>query len=342
MKGKTKNYKCDICNYYTVRLTDYKRHMESNKHKKEKLSKNDVPDKKEMFECECGKQYKFRSGLSRHRPICSVYLSTVFDDENLKESSIYENEFYEKNNDEITNFTKNVNLLTSKNVKNYEKTISHVENSISEYGNNIKNNTKSDEMDKCEIKGLLGDIAQQLKELKELKDSHQITNNNYVLNLNMFLNENCKNAISLQDFVNQITFVFDDLKDSSWRSKVLLNNLDSLQLENRPFHCVDSVTQQVVMKNGSEWQKGSTEDIVSTLDSCGKHIQKQFGPQWESQYPEWTNSEKYSRQYMNLWCNISKQPTLSQLQEEVRLVSNETTLKTQQLKQNEEKSLLTM
>ena len=197
-------------------------------------------------------------------------------------------------------------------------------------------------MDKCEIKGLLGDIAQQLKELKELKDSHQITNNNYVLNLNMFLNENCKNAISLQDFVNQITFVFDDLKDSSWRSKVLLNNLDSLQLENRPFHCVDSVTQQVVMKNGSEWQKGSTEDIVSTLDSCGKHIQKQFGPQWESQYPEWTNSEKYSRQYMNLWCNISKQPTLSQLQEEVRLVSNETTLKTQQLKQNEEKSLLTM
>jgi hypothetical protein len=96
------------------------------------------------------------------------------------------------------------------------------------------------------------------------------------------------------------------------------------------------------MKNGSEWQKGSTEDIVSTLDSCGKHIQKQFGPKWESQYPEWTNSEKYSRQYMNLWCNISKQPTLSQLQEEVRIVSNETTLKTQQLKQNEEKTLLTM
>ena len=89
----------------------------------------------------------------------------------------------------------------------------------------------------------------------------------------MFLNENCKNAISLEDFVNQITFVFDDLKDRSWRSKILLNNLDSLQLENRPFHCVDSETKQVVMKMGVR-QKGSTDDIVSTLDSCGKHTSK--------------------------------------------------------------------
>lgn len=337
MKGKRKNYKCDICNYYTDRLTDYKRHMESNRHKKEILSTNAVVDKKEIYECECGKQYKFRSGLSRHRPICSVYLSTVFDNENMKESTIYENEFYELNNDKITEISKNANLLTSKNDQKSEKTTLQSINNIMENGNKIKNIEKSDETTQCELKGLLGDIAQQLKELKDYKETHQqqVTNNNYVLNLNMFLNENCKNAISLEDFVNQITFVFDDLKDRSWRSKILLNNLDSLQLENRPFHCVDSETKQVVMKNGSKWQKGSTDDIVSTLDSCGKHIQKQFGPKWESQYPEWTNSEKYSRQYMNLWCNISKEPSLSQLQEEVRIVTNETELKTPQFKQNQ-------
>ena len=46
---KRKNYKCDICNYYTDRLTDYKRHMESNRHKKEILSTNAVVDKKEIY-----------------------------------------------------------------------------------------------------------------------------------------------------------------------------------------------------------------------------------------------------------------------------------------------------
>ena len=336
MKGKIKNYKCDICNYFTERLTDYKRHMMSNKHKKEISSAIDVPDRKEIYECECGKQYKFRSGLSRHRPICSVYLSTLFDDENMKESSIYEEDFYESKNEEITKYMNNANLLTSKNDQKNEKTTLSSTNFVMQKGNKNKKSEKSDETSQSEIKGLLGDIAQQLKELKDFKETHQqqVTNNNYVLNLNMFLNENCKNAISLEDFVNQITFVFDDLKDSSWRSKVLLNNLDSLQLENRPFHCVDSATHQVVMKNGSKWQEGSTDDIVSTLDSCGKYIQKQFGPKWESQYPEWTNSEKYSRQYMNLWCNISKQPSLSQLQEEVRIVSNETELKKPELIHN--------
>lgn len=264
---------CKKCNYSSNRLTDYKRHLTTSKHKN--IVKKNINNKK--YVCECGKEYVHMSGLSRHRPICPTYLSIIFANEKYKEDE--------------------------------ELTIEKIKNG-----------------DNNEIKGMLCNIATQLEEIKQTRQV-TTTNNNYVLNLNMFLNENCKNAISLQDFVKQITFVFDDLKDRTWRSRVLLNNLDSLQLEKRPFHCLDTKTQQVVLKNGSEWQKGSTDDIVSTLDSCGRHVQKHFGPKWDLQYPNWANSEKYSKQYMNLWCNITKEPTTSQVEEDLKNVSNKTNLK---------------
>jgi hypothetical protein len=232
---QNKIYFCDACYYKTHRITDYRRHLSSSKHANRNIITSNKKEK--QFECDCGKLYSHMSGLSRHRPICSIYLSKMFDNENVKK--IDENEKIKLTNGEI------------------EK----IENSDGE------------------IKLLLTDIAKHLKELKEIKPITSSThyNNSYVLNLNMFLNENCKNAISLQDFVKQITFVFDDLKDRKWRSKILLNNLGSLELENRPFHCVDSNTCQVVLKNGSVWQEGSTDDIVSTLDlACLNDVDVSF------------------------------------------------------------------
>jgi hypothetical protein len=270
------------------------------------------------FECECGKKYRYYSGLSRHRPICPVYLSFMFDNVKNQKSNVVD-----ENNEQL--------LVSSTNEKFPKEETTTPAITTNTTINTIEESSK-EKTETGELRELLTDIASQIKELKELKETLPVTtnyNNNYVLNLNMFLNENCKNAISLQDFVKQISFVFDDLKDRSWRSKVLLNNLGSLQLENRPFHCVDSTTQQVVLKNGSEWQEGSTDDIVSTLDSCGKHVQKQFGPQWELQHPGWTESDKYSRKYMDLWCHITREPTQSQVDEDVKRVSNETSLKSQ-------------
>lgn len=309
-----KVYQCKLCNYTTIRIRDFKRHLKSSKH----LKLFDEIKMEKSFECECGKKYRYYSGLSRHRPICPVYLSFMLD--NVKNPNSIQT------SNDVDEDIEQLLVSSNENVPKEETTTTAV--TANTTINTIEDSSKKTETG--ELRELLTDIASQIKELKELKETLPVTtnyNNNYVLNLNMFLNENCKNAISLQDFVKQISFVFDDLKDRSWRSKVLLNNLGSMQLENRPFHCVDSTTQQVVLKNGSEWQEGSTDDIVSTLDSCGKHVQKQFGPQWELQHPGWTESDKYSRKYMDLWYHITREPTQSQVDEDVKRISNETSLK---------------
>ena len=328
-----KEYICDSCNFKSNRITDYRRHLTSKKH-----VNTLIPKKKRLFfRCDCGNKYKYMSGLSRHKLECTAYQLLKLDkkdaDADADTDVIKNTKLPSKKalvfDDCLDSTTENIETLTNTMISTIHNSKTNTQ-SIE----NVKVNTDENELSEPGLKTILCDIAQQLREIKELKqyeNTKPVTNNynnNYILNLNMFLNENCKDALSLQDFVKQLTFVFDDLKDKSWRSKVLLNNLGSLQLENRPFHCIDTNSCQLVLKNGSEWQEGNKDDIVSTLDNCGKHVQKNFGSQWDTQHPEWINSEKKSKQFMNLWCNITQEPTQSQVDDEVKQISRETKLST--------------
>ena len=59
-------YKCEICNYSTNFIQNYNRHINSSKHKNKVCPPKKVI-KKKTFVCECGKKYKFQSGLSKHK-----------------------------------------------------------------------------------------------------------------------------------------------------------------------------------------------------------------------------------------------------------------------------------
>ena len=193
-----------------------------------------------------------------------------------------------------------------------------------------------DESANAETSKLLGDLIQQVRDLREIVPTTATSNvtnnnNNYIVNLNLFLNEKCKDALSLDEFVRRIEFVFDDLHDTSWRSKVLLSNLGSLQVENRPFHCLDPTTCQLMMKNGSKWEEGGKEHLEYTLDNCGKRVQAQFGSKWERAFPDWTESETQNRKYMSLWKHITSEPTKEQRDEDVKRISTETTIPEQEI-----------
>lgn len=269
-------YICDKCNYKTERKSNYNRHIQSKKHI-EKISDNSE------YMCNiCGKNYKYLSGLSRHKIDCK-------------------------------------SKIKNKN-------------------NKSKGKIKNDDFDDNETKNLLTEVIKQMKSLQEIVPNkfnkvNNITNNNInILNLNLFLNEKCKDALSIDEFIRKIEFVFDDLTDKTWRSKVLLNNLTSLQVEDRPFHCVNPNTYQLVLKNGSEWKEGCKEDIVLTLDNCGKHIQKNFGTKWDIENPNWVESDKKNKKYMELLKNITKEQSKDILEKEIKCVSKETYLPIDRLK----------
>ena len=126
---------------------------------------------------------------------------------------------------------------------------------------------KSDEPTDKELVMLL------IKENSELKNimmkviengTHNITNNNShnkSFNLNMFLNETCKNAMNITDFINSLQLQLSDLENVGevgyieGISNIIIKNLNALDVTERPVHCTDKKRETMYVKDEDKWEK---------------------------------------------------------------------------------------
>ena len=139
-------------------------------------------------------------------------------------------------------------------------------------------------------------------------NSHNTTNNNF--NLNFFLNEKCKNAMNIMDFVAQLQVGIKDLEDtgrlgfSEGISKIFINGLKQMDISDRPIHCSDSKREVVYIKDKDQWNK-ETED-KSILTNAIKHVahknMKQIS-EWTKGNPEFNDStSKQNDRYLKIVC----------------------------------------
>jgi hypothetical protein len=170
---------------------------------------------------------------------------------------------------------------------------------------NKENNEKKEEKDvnqlvtylmqeNAEFKQLLIDQNKQIIELS--KNAGNNNNNNNSFNLNFYLNETCKDALNIMDFVNQLQVGIKDLEETGRLgfadgiSKIFINGLKQLDVSNRPVHCSDSKREILYIKNNNEWNKEDDERKV--LTSAIKHVVnkniKQI-PEWTKVHPDYND-----------------------------------------------------
>lgn len=110
-----------------------------------------------------------------------------------------------------------------------------------------------------------------------------ITNNTSNINVNVFLNEQCKDAMNLTDFIDSIQLSIEDVASigengqTSGFANILIDNLKSLDLYKRPLHCSDSKRETLYVKNNNEWNKESEDrpQLKQAIDHISrKGIQK--------------------------------------------------------------------
>lgn len=120
------------------------------------------------------------------------------------------------------------------------------------------------------------DIQKQLVEMsKERKittnnnnNSNNTTNNNNQFNLNFFLNETCKNAINFSDFIENIKVSYDDLENNAklgfvnGMTKLIVDNLKQLELNDRPIHCTDAKRETIYVKEDDQWEKEKSKEVL--------------------------------------------------------------------------------
>ena len=178
--------------------------------------------------------------------------------------------------------------------------------------NNTEDIIDPNEMsDKNLIIMLVKENAQLVKHNSELVDilknnsSQQIShntnslnnNNNKTFNLQFFLNETCKDAININDFVNNIKVELSDLENTGRTgyiegiSNIVIKNLNKLEQHMRPLHCNDVKREVLYIKDNNEWTKEveSKPILTKAIKTIANENIKQIS-KWKDNYPDCTNS----------------------------------------------------
>ena len=189
------------------------------------------------YECKkCNNKYKYNSGLSKHKKNCKVL---------TPENTTITNK--EISNEVITQFKDELKEQTQQHQKE------------------IKEQNQRHQKDIEELKKLI-------IELTKKEQLAPITNNDNKLNINLFLNEQCKNAINMMDFVKSIVFElkdFENLLDKGYienKTNIILENLNKLTLYERPLH-YEKQEEIIHIRDENKWKK-ETEKNKPILENA--------------------------------------------------------------------------
>jgi len=260
-KKNDTTYCCKICDFNTCKLTDYNRHIITQKHARN-ISSTVVNTNLEQknYACEnCGKEYSERTGLWRHKKKdnCVNKIVTNNDDKN----------------------SKLIEYLMKENKEMKDLILEIVKNGTHNTNNTNTNNTNN--------------------------NTTHTNSNNKAFNLNFFLNETCKNAMNITDFVDSIKLQLNDLIDVGELgyvegiSKIIVKNLNNLDETERPVHCTDKKIETMYVKDQGQWEK--EDDNKPKLTRAVKRIANKnidLLPMFREKYPEYINSSsKISDKY---------------------------------------------
>jgi hypothetical protein len=275
---------CDNCYYNTSRKSQYDRHLLTSKHKTtytnlhKHLQICDTTVVK-LFTCICGKKYSHRQSLWGHKKKCN------FSEENPKNNedniSLTTEEIEEKPEEE--------NLINSAMILEL-----------------LKQNNEFKEL-----------LIEQNKKILELVGTSSVTNNNITnnttnnkFNLNIFLNEKCKDAFNITDFINSIDVGFKDFENFgrlgyvSSINNILIRELKGLDLYKRPIHCSDLKREVIHVKDNDTWVKDEDKKHMKRAIKLIEHKNIKLVPGWLKANPKADDiSTKKHEEYMKILDN---------------------------------------
>ena len=239
-------FTCECCDYETSKASDYNKHILTRKHKK---MTNDDKKVAILFECECGKQLSSRQSLSRHKKICNSNINTINSEQ---DEPIINNKKHTIDQDMVIELLKQNQELMLSN-KEFKELI------VEQQEENLK---------------LQNQLLEAVKDGKTINNTN-CNNTNNKFNLNFFLNEQCKNAMNISEFVNNMVLDIKDLENTGKLgyvdgiTKIFTDKLKQLDMYNRPMHCTDLKRETLYIKQNDEWEKETSDKTkIKTAIEC--------------------------------------------------------------------------
>ena len=269
----TNKFYCKKCDYVCSNSSNYQKHLLTQKHLRITMDNKNYSGKENNFICNiCGKSYKFRSGLSKHKKTC------------VNQEKPNKIETFEKE-DTIALKTMFSSLMDEN--KELHKVLLEQQ---SQYQKQMR--------DQQEL------YHKQIDELLP-KIGDTITNNNK-FNMNVFLNERCKDAINITEFIESLQIQLQDLENTKELglvqsiSNIFIKGLSELDVYKRPIHCSDVKRDILYIKDEEKWEKDQQKDKIKQGINDIANKQRIAINQWTNAHPNWMEDEKLKDEYVKL------------------------------------------
>jgi len=305
-KKLQKKYNCDACSFASNNLNDFNRDNSTTKHERTinaifGLSKKTPKNHKCKF---CDKKYKHYSSLFKHLKVCKNQkneLSKVIQSypKVIHPKFVCQCKKSYKFASGLSKHKKTCALQddSKEHIEFESNPVEIVVPLLEKLDIKLDNISKQNDALFVENEILKGKIA-------ELELGTTINNNGNNYTINMFLNEKCKNAMNLEDFVEKIKFTLEDLQytvDNGYArgiSNVFIKNLNDLDVTERPIHCTDQKRLQFYVKNENVWEKDNVK-----LHASIEQVTKKQGTSinnWIDANPNYLDSTQKCDEYFKL------------------------------------------
>ena len=187
---------------------------------------------------------------------------------------------------------------------------------------------------------LIDYLMKENKEIKELilelakKDSYNNCNNtvnshNKAFNLNFFLNETCKDAMNIMDFVDSIKLQLSDLEKVGELgyvegiSNIITKNLKELDVTLRPVHCTDKKRETIYIKDENKWEKDEEKQKLHKVVRRVTCKNQNLIPKFKEVHPDYNKaSSKFSDQYNKIVVESMGGPGDNDFEKEEKIIRN--------------------
>jgi hypothetical protein len=276
MPKNAEKIECQNCSFICYKQSNYDKHLLTAKHKNRTILNNleqKMPkNAKQLFLCDCGKKYTARNSFWYHKQKCNITQENI--DENI---------------DEIKGD------LTDSNV------ILHI----------LKQNDEFKQLIVEQNKTILEQNSKLIEICKQGTSNTNISNvnsHNKTFNLNVFLNETCKDAMNITDFVDSLNLQLSDLENVGkvgyveGISSIIIKNLQALEVHKRPVHCSDSKREVMYIKDEDKWEKeNENKNKLRKVIKKVANKNSRLLPEFKAKHPDCGKStSKYSDQYNKL------------------------------------------
>tara|TARA_Y100000389_G_scaffold204645_1_gene258555 strand:- start:4993 stop:5958 length:966 start_codon:yes stop_codon:yes gene_type:complete len=262
---KEKIYECKICDFVTLRKSHYDRHLLTAKHQKNENSyKKGQKSTTRDFICICGKTYIRRQNLYSHKKTC------IF----LKNLDINYNEVEENNKSDILSKENIINLVSENN---------DIKNLLLEQQKQLLEQQKQIAIQQKQLGELIPNVGNTINNTANIKQK---------FNINIFLNEKCKDALNMDEFIEKMQLTLNNLNITKNKgyvegiSNIFIENMNKLSLYERPLHCTDTKRDTLYIKDKDAWERDKDKTkIKDALKNLNKNHFKLI-KEWMDKNPD--------------------------------------------------------